>query len=117
MSHHAAQSRSDPTADAAAQSARMRATIGKAVTLGPDFLRGAIDADAMAHHMVSAVEGYLDGEKAAGRDIAPHGAEAQELVQALKELETCGSGYLAGRCDAACVARTITYMVQEYGVH
>jgi len=27
----------------------------------------------------------------------------------------CGSGYLASRCDAACVARTMAQMMREFG--
>ncbi|MEB2313583.1 MAG: hypothetical protein OZ921_14655 [Sorangiineae bacterium] len=93
---------------------RMRATIGEVVAVGPRFLHGEIDADAMAAAMVGAVKRYAEGEPAGGR-AAPRSREAAELHQVIEELETCGSGYLAGRCDAACVARTMTFMVEEFG--
>lgn len=104
-------------AAAATQVARMRAAIDKAVAFAPGFLRGEVKADDMANTMVGAVRTYADQEKATGSDGVPHGAEAQELQQVLVELMTCGSGYLAGRCDAACVTRTMTEMVHEYGTH
>lgn len=44
-----------------------------------------------------------------------HGAEAERLHEVLRELYGCGTGFQADRCDAACVARTITYMVDEFG--
>lgn len=102
---------------AAAQVGRMRAAIEQAVAAGPGFLRGDTDADQMAHTMVGAVRHYTEQEHASGGDGAPHGAEAQQLQGALTELMTCGSGYLAGRCDAACVARTMTQMVREFTTH
>lgn len=97
------------------QVARMQAAIQKAVAVGPEFLSGKLDVDHMTHTMVEAVRTYSEEEEAAGSDGAPHGAQAQELQQTLRELYACGSGFRAGRCDAACVARTMTYMVQEYG--
>lgn len=99
------------------QTARMRAAIDKTVTFAPGFLRGDVDADHMAHTMVGAVRAYAEQEKTAGGDGVPHGPEAQELQQVLVELMTCGSGYLAGRCDSACVARTMTQMLHEFGAH
>lgn len=93
---------------------RMRATIDEVVAVGPRFLQGEVDADAMAAAMVQAVKRYADGEPADGR-AAPRSREAAALHRVLEELETCGSGYLAGRCDAACVARTMTFMVEEFG--
>lgn len=109
------------TADAApkatAQAARMRAVIEQAVSVGPSFLRGDINADQMANTIVKAVRGYAEQERTAGGDGVPHGAEAQQLQNVLDELMGCGSGYLAGRCDAACVARTMTQMVHEFGEH
>ena len=89
------------SAGAADQIGRMRAAIGKAVLTGREFQRGKVDADTMAHTMTGAVKGFVDAETAAGGDGVPHGAEAQELAQVLVELNTCGSGFLAGRCDAA----------------
>ncbi len=96
------------------QAARMRAAIAQAVAVGPDFLRGEVNADHMANTMVAAVRGYADGERAAGSDGQPHDAQARELHNVLAELMACGSGYLAGRCDAACVGRTMTQMVEEF---
>ena len=105
------------TGAADARVARMRAAIDRAVSVGPSFLRGDIDADRMASTMVHAVRSYADAEPAAGDDGAPRNPEARALQETLAELMTCGSGYLAGRCDAACVARTMTQMVREYGAH
>lgn len=99
----------------ATQADRMRAAIHQAVTIGPSFLRGDINADQMANMMVKAVRGYAEQEQAAGGNGVPHGAEVQQLQNVLAELMGCGSGYLAGRCDAACVARTMTQMVHEFG--
>lgn len=99
------------------QVARMQAAIDHAVAVGPGFLRGEVDADHMANAMVAAVRGYVEQERASGGDGAPRGAEARELQNVLAELMTCGSGYLAGRCDAACVARTMTQMVHAFPVH
>ncbi|MBS9534985.1 hypothetical protein KIH27_15455 [Mycobacterium sp. M1] len=97
------------------QATRMRAAIDQAVAVGPSFLRGEIDADSMAGSMIRAVQGYVEQEQAAGGDGRPHDAQAMGLQNILAELMGCGSGYLAGRCDAACVARTMTEMVREFG--
>lgn len=97
------------------QAERMMAAINQAVAVGPGFLRGDTDADHMANTMVHAVHHYVEQERATGSDGAPHGAEAERLQGVLAELMGCGSGYLAGRCDAACVARTMTEMVREFG--
>lgn len=102
---------------ATTQAGRMRAAIEQAVSAGPSFLRGDINADQMANTMVKAVRGYAEQERMAGGDGAPRGAEAEQLQNVLAELMGCGSGYLAGRCDAACVARTMTEMVHEFGKH
>ncbi len=88
-----------PDSDTGGQEARMRAAIGEAVSIAPQFLRGEIDADRMAHTMVDAVRRYAEHEQAAGG--VRHGAEVEHLQHALAELMGCGSGYLAGRCDAA----------------
>lgn len=111
---------SDPSRTGAAsnpttQAGRMRAAIARAVSVGPGFLRGDVDANHMANAMIGAVRGYADAERAAGGNGAPHDAEARQLQQVLAELMGCGSGFLAGRCDAACVARTMTQMVREFG--
>lgn len=93
---------------------RMRAAVEKVVAVAPEFLRGDMDADRMANTMVQAVRDYAAQEGAAGDDGSPQNAENRNLQGALAELMGCGSGYLAGRCDAACVARTMTEMVREF---
>lgn len=104
-------------AGATAQVRRMRAAIEQAVRVGPDFLRDDVDAVHMANAMVRAVRGYAEQERAVGGDGKPRDAEAHALQNVLAELMGCGSGFLAGRCDAACVARTMTQMVHEFGSH
>lgn len=99
------------------QAARMRAAVDEAVAVAPGFLRGDIDADHMAKTMVHAVNHYVEQERTAGGDGIPRSAQAQALQGTLEELMGCGSGYLAGRCDAACVARTMTEMVREFPAH
>ncbi|WHZ20843.1 MAG: hypothetical protein OJF55_002992 [Rhodanobacteraceae bacterium] len=99
---------------ATTQADRMRAAIDKAVAVGPGFLRGDVDAHHMANTMVGAVRDYVAKERAAGGDGMPHDDQARQLQNVLEELMTCGSGFLAGRCDAACVARTMTQMVREF---
>lgn len=111
--HEAAGAPSVPTT----QVGRMRAAVEQAVAVAPGFLRGDIDADHMTKTMVHAVNSYVEQERAAGGDGEPQGAEAQALQGTLAELMACGSGYLAGRCDAACVARTMTQMVHEFPTH
>lgn len=98
------------------QVGRMRAAVDQAVAVAPGFLRGDVDANRMANTMIAAVRHYAEQEHATGGDDKPHGGEAQALQEALAELMACGSGYLAGRCDAACVARTMTQMVDEFGL-
>jgi len=97
------------------QAGRMRAAIDKAVAVAPDFLRGDVDADHMAHTMVGAVHSYVEQDRADGGDGNGRSPEARQLQNVLAELMACGSGYLAGRCDAACVARTMTQMMREFG--
>lgn len=97
------------------QIARMRAAIDRAVAVGPGFLRGDVDADHMANAMVNAVRAYASEARANGSGGTPESAEARALQGVLAELAACGSGYLAGRCDAACVARTMTQVVREFG--
>lgn len=108
---------SNPAVGATTQTGRMRAAIGAAITPGPAFLRGDVDANHMANAMVNAVRSYVEQERAAGGSGAPQNAEAQALQEVLAELNACGSGFLAGRCDAACVARTMTHMVHQFGAH
>ncbi|TAL80006.1 MAG: hypothetical protein EPN76_00135 [Burkholderiaceae bacterium] len=111
--HEAAGASSVP----ATQAGRMRAAVEKTVAIAPGFLRGDVDANRMANTMVHAVRNYVEQEQAAGGDGAPENAEAQALQNTLAELMACGSGFLAGRCDAACVARTMTQMVHEFTTH
>lgn len=99
------------------QAARMRAAVDQPVAVAPAFLRGDVDAEHMAKTMVHAVRTYVEQEQASGSDGAPQNAEAQAMQGTLAELMGCGSGYLAGRCDAACVARTMTQMVGEFARH
>lgn len=117
MKHDSERRRETKGRETDTQAARMRAAITQAVAVGPGFLRGDIDAERMAKTMVQAVRAYAEQEAAAGGDGAAHGPEAEALKPVLAELMACGSGYLAGRCDAACVARTMTEMVHEYGPH
>ena len=99
------------------QAGRMRAAVDHAVAFAPRFLRGEVDADQMANTMVDALRTYAEQERAAGGDGTPRTAEAQSLQGAIAELTACGTGYLAGRCDGACVARTMTEMVHEFAKH
>ena len=99
---------------ATTQIGRMRAAIDAVVAAGPRFLHGDVDADHMANTMVHSVNSYVEQERATDSHGVPQGAEARELEGVLRELMACGSGYLAGRCDAACVARTITQVVHEF---
>ncbi len=94
---------------------RMRATVRRAVSIGPRFLRGEIDADRMANTMVSAVEDFAAAERETGAAARAHGEEAEVLLEVIRELRACGSGYLAGRCDGACVGRTMRALVDEFG--
>lgn len=98
----------------AAQIQRMKAAIAKVVQVGPGFLRGEVDVQRMTDTMIHAVRGYAEEEKAAGGDGQPRSPEAGQLGEVLRELYGCGAGFQADRCDAACVARTITRMVDEF---
>lgn len=89
----------------------MRTAIDRVVAQGPRFLQHEIDADQMAHLMVSAVADHEAQAEGKPDDSSP---EARALTKVLHELKTCGSGYLAGRCDADCVARTIRWLVGEF---
>lgn len=95
---------------------RLRAAIDRAVAFAPRFLDGPASADEMAHTMVQAVRDCAEQERVAGGGEADS-AETLQLQEALSELMGCGSGYLAGRCDGACVARTMRWMVREFGTH
>ena len=105
------------------QTQRMQAALAPVLVIGPDFLAGRRDADDMAHTMVQAVEEYASRERTrpqAGvrpdEDPAPGAvSRAQELQAALAEIYTCGSGYLADRCDSDCVVRTMVQVMGEFG--
>lgn len=103
---------------------RMRAALSPVLLVGPDFLAGRRDADDMAHTMVGAVQEFVQAERAreqAGvRQEEDHSADStgrtvQELEAVLAEIYTCGSGYLADRCDSDCVARTMVQIMGEFG--
>jgi uncharacterized protein YfaQ (DUF2300 family) len=106
------------------QAQRMQAALSPVLVIGPDFLAGRRDADDMAHTMVQAVQEYVNSEQARERanvrpdeDPAPASASRadQELQAALAEIYTCGSGYLADRCDSDCVVRTMVQIMGEFG--
>lgn len=104
----------DPHPAAEAQLGRLREAITTAVRLGPTFLAGSVDAVAMANTMLGAVRTYVAAEHTDGRDGSPVGPESKQLYPVLQELVACGGGFLAGRCDAACVGRTMTELVHEF---
>ena len=108
------QERAEVSSAPITQVGRMRAAVAQAVAEGPSFLRGDVDADHMAKTMIRAVRHYVEQERAAGGDGAPQNAEARALQDTIGELMGCGSGYLAGQCDADCVARTMTEMVHQF---
>jgi hypothetical protein len=105
------------------QAQRMQAALSPVLEMGPDFLAGRLSADAMAQTMVQAVQGYASGEQArqdagtapddeaAGASVT---ATFDGLHAALAEIYTCGSGYLADRCDSDCVARTMAQLLREF---
>jgi hypothetical protein len=106
------------------QAQRMQAALSPVLSIGPDFLAGRRSADDMAHTMVRAVQDYANAEQARSLDGArPDDAEASasggrtvdELHAVLTEVYTCGSGYLADRCDSDCVARTMAQIMGELG--
>jgi hypothetical protein len=107
-----------------AQAQRMESALSPVLVIGPDFLAGRCDADDMAHTMVRAVQEYVDGERARQQANVPPDQDpgsasvsrsAQELQAALAEIYTCGSGYLADRCDSDCVVRTMVQIMGEFG--
>lgn len=108
----------------AAQAQRMQAALTPVLLIGPDFIAGRHDADDMAHTMVRAVQEFVDGERARQQAsvppdedpaIAAASRSPQELQAALAEIYTCGSGYLADRCDSDCVVRTMVQIMGEFG--
>lgn len=101
------------TEDKDAQIKQIKSAIHKVVEIGPTFLSDKITADEMAHTMITAVKNYAEEAEKADQ-LKPKSDEAEELTEVLQEIMGCASGYLAQRCDAACVARTITYLVNEF---
>lgn len=106
------------------QAQRILAALSPVFVTGPEFLAGRVDADDMAHTMVSAVEAYASGEQARQRVNAAPDEDSPsastrwsvpQLEAVLGEIYGCGSGYLAHRCDSACVARTVVQIVGEFG--
>lgn len=81
---------------ASTRAAHMRAAIQGAVALAPRFLHGELPAERMAQAMIEAAR-----QGAQPPPGAAAGAADESLREALAELHGCGSGYLAGRCDAA----------------
>lgn len=78
------------------QAAHMRAAIHDAVALAPQFLRGELAPEHMAQAMIAAAR--KGAQPVPG---AASGDEDEHLRHVLAELHGCGSGFLAGRCDAA----------------
>ena len=112
------------TTELGGQTQRMQAALSPVLVIGPDFLVGHCDADDMAHTMVQAVQEFVDGERARQQGSVPPAEDAapaavsrtpQELQAALAEIYTCGSGYLADRCDSDCVVRTMVQIMDEFG--
>jgi predicted trehalose synthase len=100
----------------------MQAALSPVLEIGPAFLAGRLDADAMATTMVRAVQQYSDGERTRQQagprpadDLVSTSTAVEELHAALAEIYTCGTGYLADRCDADCVARTMAEIMREFG--
>lgn len=91
----------------------IKEVINKVTTRAPDFLADKITADEMAHTMVNAIEAYTVRADH-GNGIVPENIEARRLLYILQEIMGCGSGYLANRCDGACVARTVRSLVDEF---
>jgi hypothetical protein len=102
---------------------RMQAALSPVLEVGPEFLAGRLHADDMAQTMVRAVQDYSAKEQARRADAPPASGDggasaseaAHELRAALAEIYTCGTGYLADRCDADCVARTMVEIMREFG--
>ncbi|WP_344784934.1 hypothetical protein [Microbacterium kribbense] len=100
------------------QTRRMHEAMAPVLQIGPDFLAGRRDADEMAHTMVGAVQRFVSAERTRQGVADEHGAQIQvsgQLQATLSELYGCGAGYLADRCDSACVARTMTEIMREFG--
>lgn len=97
------------------QVSQLRSAINRVVLAGPDFLTQKVPPEKMAQTMVKAVEDYANKAKQSGTP-QPKSDEARELHEVLGEIMECGSGFLACQCDAACVARTVTYLINEFPV-
>lgn len=106
---------------------RLRGALTPVVVVGRDFLAGRLDANSMTSTMVRAVREYYEAEDArnssdhTGEQVAARSTsdaarrEFQELEATLAEVYTCGSGFRAQRCDADCVARTMSQIVHDFG--
>ncbi len=88
-----------------------RVAVDRVVQVGPSFLDGTIDADRMANTMVDAVRTWKAQREAVGDAVVTD----PQLEMVLREIYGCGAGYLRDMCDGACVARTITALVDEFG--
>lgn len=92
---------------------QMKTAIAKVVAMGPDFLKNDISAYEMAHTMIQVVDDYWAEAERQGT-LQAKNEEAGELMEVLAEIKGCGSGFLEKRCDAACVARTINFMLEKF---
>lgn len=106
----------DEHAPARPRTERVRATLVPVLRAGPDFLAGSLHADDMTDTMITAARTYRDeGLALTGIGAAGATPEDRELDAVMKELYVCGSGYQAGRCEADCVARTMTAVMGQFG--
>lgn len=103
------------TIESIQQAERIRMAIDEVIALGPAFIRGDITVGVMTDAMLASVADYQRGEEVAGREVMPLGPRSTELFPVFQEFVACGGGYQAGRCDADCVVRTMTHLVDEYG--
>lgn len=103
------------TVESEQQADRIRAAIDAPIGMGPGFLRGEVAVKEMTDAMIAAVHTFQSGEESAGRGMRPLGTRSTTLFPVLQELIACGGGFQAGRWDAACVARTMTLLVKEFG--
>ena len=106
------------------QAQRIQAALSPVLVIGPEFLADRVDAEDMAHSMVRTVQACaLDVQTRQQNGVQPDEDSApasvrraaQEFHAALAEIYTCGSGYLADRCDSDCVARTMVQIMGEFG--
>ncbi|WP_157851065.1 hypothetical protein [Gordonia phthalatica] len=103
------------TIESEQQADRIQAAIDVPISMGPGFLNGDVAVKEMTDAMIAAVHSFQAEEEAAGRGMRPLGTRSVKLFPVLQELIACGGGFQAGRCDADCVARTMTSLVREFG--